>query len=89
MGVADRIFQTRQVPSFLVFPVPPVRLSSEALAAVFLSPGTHEDVSSRPGLPNLGHAAFTAVPVSLFLLPDPRLYIVKSMCMYTHIYDCI
>jgi hypothetical protein len=86
MGVADRICQTRHVPSFLVFLVPAVRLSSESLAAVFLSPGPHENVSSRSGLPNLWHAAFTAVPISLFLLPDPRLYIVKCVCVYMHTY---
>ena len=37
----------------------------------------------RPGLPNLWHAAFTAVPISVFHLPDQRLYIVKSM--YIHL----
>jgi hypothetical protein len=71
------------VPSFVVFPVPAVRLSSEALTAFFLSLGPHQNVSSRPGLPNSWHTAVTALQISLYLSPDPRLYIVKSMCIYT------
>jgi len=85
MGVADRICQTRHVPSFHAFPVPAVTLSSEALAAVFLSPGPHENVSSRQGLPNSWHAAVTAFQISLHLSPDPRLYIVKNIYIYTYL----
>jgi len=39
-----------------------------------------------PELPNVRHAAVTAVPVFLFLLSDQRLHVVKNMCTYTHIY---
>jgi hypothetical protein len=56
MGVVDRICETRHVPSFLVFPVPAVRVTSEALPAAVLFPGPHENVSSRPVIPNLGYA---------------------------------
>jgi len=39
------------------------------------------------------HAAFTDVPFFfLFIFPDQRLYIVKNMCLYTHIRlrtDCV
>jgi hypothetical protein len=35
------------------------------------------------------HAAFIAVPILLFHLPDRRLYIVKNMCIFTHISDTI
>jgi hypothetical protein len=37
------------------------------------------------------HAAFTAVPVFVCLLPDQRLYIVYTMCVHTHTHmsDCI
>jgi hypothetical protein len=31
------------------------------------------------------HAVFTAVPVLLYFLPNLGLYIVKNMCIYTHI----
>jgi len=41
------------------------------------------------GLPNLWHAAFTAVRICLFLLPDQLLCIVKNMCVYTCILHCI
>jgi len=34
--------------------------------------------ASRPELPNLRHAAFTAFPILLFLLPDQRLCIVNN-----------
>ena len=30
------------------------------------------------------HAAFTAIQISLFLLPDYRLHIVKNMCIYIY-----
>jgi hypothetical protein len=42
-----------------------------------------------PGLPNVRHAAVTAVPVFLFLLPDQRLHVVQNVCIYTHICDCV
>jgi len=35
------------------------------------------------------HAEFTAVPFFLLLLPDQRLYIVKTVCIYIHIPDCV
>ena len=35
------------------------------------------------------HAAFTAVPVYFTPLPDQRNYTVNTMCVYTHISDCV
>ena len=35
------------------------------------------------------HAAFSIVPFFFFLLPDQRLHILKTMCVYKHISDCI
>jgi len=43
-----------------------------------------------PGLADLWHAAFTAVPnFFLFLLPLQRLRIMQNMCVYIHISDCV
>jgi hypothetical protein len=40
-------------------------------------------------LANLRYAAFTAVPNFLFLLPDHHLHILKNMCIYVYIPDCL
>jgi hypothetical protein len=41
-----------------------------------------------PALLNLGHAAFKAVPLILFLMPNHCLHIVNSMCIHTHCWLC-
>jgi hypothetical protein len=56
------------------------------------------DHASRTGLTNLWHAcpkwhverfpcqaAFAAVPIFVFLLPDQRLHVVNNMCIHTHV----
>ena len=40
---------------------------------------------TRPGMTNLWHAAFTAVPLFLISIARQRLYIVKNKCIHTHI----
>ena len=55
----------------------------------FRSSPDEVSVPLRTGLTNLWHASFTAVPIFfLFPLPYQRLYMVKSMHVYTHISDC-
>jgi hypothetical protein len=60
-------------------------MSKSRIGRVFVSVGMKKSRRwrLRPGLANLWHAAFTAVPIFVFPLPDQRLYIVKSMYIYT------
>jgi hypothetical protein len=47
-------------------------------------------VSTIPGLANLGHAAFTAVPLILFIsFARPASLILCRICLYIHMSDCI
>ena len=62
-------------------------MSKSRLRRVFVSVCTMKirRRHARPGLANPWHAAFTAVPIFVFPLPDQHLHIVKSMYIYTHI----
>jgi hypothetical protein len=77
-------------------------LPTTMLVASYMRP-REPVVPCRAGIVNLGyvcpkwhperfprHAALTGVPnFFLLLLPDQLIYIVKNMCIYTHICDCV
>jgi len=69
-------------------------MSKSRIRRVFVSVCMKKSRRWRPTLEltKLWHAALTAVPIFVFPLPGQRLYIVKSMYRYTHIWlrtDCI